>query len=95
MGNALCGGGHLYSSDLLTWYFGENIYGDKGTAGEQCGLVIEADGGGLKKVQLSARQRPTVFMDGPGGPRYLFNGASAGATTMYYHSFTMVQRIRD
>ena len=86
--------GHLYSTDLRTWYFGENVYGHTGAAREQCSLTIDAQNGSAEQVQLSARQRPTIFRDGPSGPQYLFNGASSSGTTMYYHSFTMVQQIR-
>ena len=85
-----CGGGHLYSEDLRTWYFGEDVFGRSAEDADQCDLALQ----GGAKIKLTSRQRPTVL--GAGGRRYLYTGASgpAAAVTEYQHSFTLVQEIK-
>ena len=67
-----CGGGHLYSEDLLTWYFGEPAFGHSAADSGQCDVRLEPNG---TTIKLTSRQRPTV-LDSPDGRRYLYTGAS-------------------
>ena len=67
-----CGGGHLYSEDLLTWYFGEPAFGHSAADSGQCHVRLEPNG---TTIKLTSRQRPTV-LDSPDGRRYLYTGAS-------------------
>jgi sucrose-6-phosphate hydrolase SacC (GH32 family) len=85
-----CGGGHLYSHDLLTWFVGENAFGHSPNASAQCDLQLSSG-----KIRLTSRQRPTVLQTAT-GRRFLFTGASGpeANTTEYQHSFTLVQEIK-
>jgi len=89
VGPGTCGGGHLYSTDLKVWFFGENVYGATGAADEQCNLLVRPN----TQINLTSRERPTIFDDTATGKRYLFTGASVNMT-MYYHSFTLVQEMQ-
>ena len=107
VGEPACGGGHLYSADLATWYFGEAAYHcalniSLSTSRTALGATTRHDlgaqhldgvGDGVELVTLTSRERPTVFSDSSDNSQYLFTGASVNYT-MYYHSFTLVQQIR-
>eukprot|EP00040_Diaphanoeca_grandis_P002487 m.21872 g.21872 ORF g.21872 m.21872 type:complete len:499 (+) comp13590_c0_seq1:256-1752(+) len=86
---AMCGGGHLFSPDLLTWWYGEDVYGQADTSVAQCMITFSPN----IRTKLTSRQRPTVFEDVKNGARYLYNGASVNISE-YSHSFTLVQQIK-
>jgi hypothetical protein len=88
LGDQYCGGGHLFSPDLRTWWYGEAVYGQSDSADAQCMITFS----GNIRTHLTSRERPTIFEDVKGGGRYLFTGASANVS-MYVHSFTLVQQI--
>lgn len=67
-----CGGGHLYSEDLRTWFFGEAVFGRSADSIAQCNVQLQPDGTTMK---LTSRQRPTI-LTAPDGRRYLYTGAS-------------------
>ena len=92
-----CGGGHLYSLDLRTWFVGENAFGHSAAGGDQCDIELQAPAAsGNLKLRLTSRQRPVVFAD-KDGRRFLYTGASGPAAnvTEYEHSFTLVQEIKS
>lgn len=94
-GEGLCGGGHLFSTDLSTWFFGENVYDHSAEGAAQCDIHFAAAGGGRGapvKARLTSRERPTMYT-APDGSRYLFTGAALNKT-MYMHSFTLVQQVQ-
>ena len=82
----LCGGGHLFSRDLFTWYIGETVFG----TGNQCSLELARRNGGSTSVLLTSRERPAIFADPASGARYIYTGAAINVS-MYAHSFTLVQ----
>ena len=68
----LCGGGHLYSRDLVTWYVGETVFG----TGNQCSIQFsqahqarESDGADVSSTPtttlLTSRERPVIFVRQP------------------------------
>ena len=74
-----CGGGHLYSEDLRTWYYGEPAFGHSAADAAQCNIMLQPN---RTAIKLTSRQRPTI-LDAPDGRRYLYTGASgpgAGVT---------------
>ena len=85
LGPWLCGGGHLYSPDLLAWYEGENVYNHSAGDAAQCGIVLAGSGA----ANLTSRQRPTLLFDGA-TMTHLYSGASVGVSE-YVRSFTLVQ----
>jgi hypothetical protein len=92
-----CGGGHLFSHDLITWFVGGNAFGRSANASAQCDLQLRGHRGeprGSATIRLTSRQRPTIFV-APNGDRFLFTGASGPQPniTEYQHSFTLVQQI--
>lgn len=86
-----CGGGHLYSEDLLTWFVGEFAFGHSTNASDQCDLKLSSG----RMIRLTSRQRPTVLQTS-GGKSFLYTGASGpeATSTEYQHSFTLVQELR-
>ena len=86
-----CGGGHLFSEDLLTWFVGGNCYGRSANNSAQCDVQI---GGQTQKLRLTSRQRPTVLVAAD-GRAFLYTGVSGPQAniTEYEHSFTLVQEI--
>lgn len=67
-----CGGGHLYSEDLRTWFFGETVFGHSADSIAQCNVQLEPNG---TTIKLTSRQRPTI-LNALDGRRYLYTGAS-------------------
>merc|ERR1719272_2498194 len=67
-----CGGGHLFSEDLLTWFVGEFAFGHSTNASDQCDLKLSS---GRADIRLTSRQRPTVLQTS-GGKSFLYTGAS-------------------
>ena len=90
-----CGGGHLYSNDLLSWFVGEYAYGQSPNATAQCDLRVVGAGGVPHAMRLTSRQRPTILV-AKGGRQFLYTGASGPQANIseYQHSFTLVQEIR-
>ena len=85
-----CGGGHLFSSDLITWFVGAGAYGRSPNASAQCDLELASG-----TIRLTSRQRPTLLRAAD-GKTFLFTGASGPLPniTEYQHSFTLVQEIK-
>ena len=89
-----CGGGHLYSEDLLSWFVGEYAYGRSPKSTAQCDLSVLGTGGQSEVIRLTSRQRPTILV-AKDGRRFLYTGASGPQSnvTEYQHSFTLVQEV--
>ena len=70
-----CGGGHLYSTDLKTWFFGENVYGGSSKSDSaQCNINMLPP---TKKGDHS--ERDTDARAGAGTGAGAGAGADAGA----------------
>lgn len=82
----MCGGGHLFSPDGVSWWEGAPVY--------NCSVRRAMPGSnGSTAALLTARQRPTLLQAGAWG-QYLFNGAAGPGGTQWTHSYTMVQELQ-
>lgn len=86
-----CGGGHLFSLDLITWYIGGNAFGRSANDSAQCDISMRSDSMEVSQItepgsasrttqientiRLTSRQRPTVFQTST-GRQFLYTGAS-------------------
>ena len=65
-----CGGGHLYSSDLRTWFYGESTYGGSNASSMQCNVDMMPAGrdeGAGRKGGLGTAAGSVVDPGGGGG----------------------------
>jgi hypothetical protein len=97
LGPWLCGGGHIYSTNLQDWFYGESVYGGSSSNASQCYIdfassSVRRDPLRTELTTLTSRQRPTIFTDASTKKSYLFTGASVNQSE-YLHSFTLVQQI--